>query len=618
MPDAASLKLAFQFHAAGQLAQAEARYRELLAADPDNAEALHLLGMLAHQTGRADEAIALLRRAVALAPAAAVYRCNLAGMLGKVGDNEAAAEQAHEALRLRPDFPEAHNNLGVALESLGRPAEAAAEFRQAIRLRPGYAEAFHHLGNAMRKLGRPDDAVTGHRQAIRLRPDYAAAWGGLATALAEQGRLEEMLAAIRREAELGPDSAASHSSLLYALHYDPAYGPERLFAEHQQWDRRHGDPLRQHIRPHDNDRDPRRRLRIGYVSPDFRNHTVPRFFEPALAFRDRDRFEVYCYSDVTRPDAVTQRLRGLADCWRETARVSHDVLAEQVRRDRIDILVDLRGHGSDNRLPVFARRPAPVQVTMVGYFDTTGLSAMDYRITDAVQDPPGESDRFHTEKLERLPRTCWCYRPDDDAPEVTPPPLERNGRVTFGCLNKVIKVTPELATLWARILANVPHSRLLLPVAGADEGGAVRSLLARHGLPPGRVDTPPKAAARPEYLSRYGQVDVALDTFPFNGITTTCDGLWMGVPAVTLSGATSVSRAGASILEAAGLGELVARTGEQYVTIATELAADADRLRELRAGMRERVSGGALADGHGHAAALGAAYGRMWDTYCQG
>jgi predicted O-linked N-acetylglucosamine transferase (SPINDLY family) len=330
-----------------------------------------------------------------------------------------------------------------------------------------------------------------------------------------------------------------------------------------------------------------------------------------LECHDRDRFEVFCYSDVRQPDATTSRLRAIGHAWRETAALSDEALDRLIRDDRIDILVDLRGHAAGNRMMLFARKPAPVQATMIGYFDTTGLPTMNWRVTDAWMDPPGETEQFHTGRLARLPESCWCYRPDDDAPEVMEPPVVRKGYVTFGSLNKLIKVTEPCARLWAAVMEDVPRSRLVLS-APTDMWTATRERLARWGIPADRIDFLDKVRERADYLRRFSDIDIALDTFPFNGITTTCDGLWMGVPAVSLSGGTSVSRAGRSILSGVGLGRQAASDATGFVAAAAALALDPDRLREVRRGLRQRMAASVLTNRALFTERLEAAYHEAW------
>lgn len=611
-----SLSEAIQFLNAGNLAQAEAACRLHVGANPIDPKGLHLLGSIRLRRGYPAEAVELLIRAVRSSPQTPHLRVDLAAALGAIGKHADALSHLLEALKVTGNIAELHNNLGVTLEALERIVEAEAAYRTAIRLKRDYPEAHHNLGNALRKLGDFAQAAASYREALRLRPNYAKVYDGLAACHAELGELDETIACYRRMMELDPTNPGARSALLYSLHYHPNYGPPEHFHEASEWGRRFCEPLKSQIRPHENDRSPDRKLRIGYFSPDFREHTPPKFITAALQYHDREGFEIFCYSDVTtaQEDAITARLKMLVENWRNTAAMSDTDLEKLIRDDRIDILVDLRGHAAGNRMPLFARKPAPVQVNMVGYFDTTGLSAIDYRITDEWMDPPGQTEQYYVEKLVRLPHTCWCYTADDDSPEVSEPPAIRNGYVTFGSLSKIIKITPACAAMWAGVLKAVPTSRLLL-AAASDTADEVLSRLARIGLPPERIQIAAKTRSRREYLERYDQIDIVLDTFPFNGITTTCDGLWMGVPHVSVAGNTSVSRAGKSILRAADLCELAAEIPEAFVRVTTALANDRDRLRELRLGMRDRLLKSALMNHLAFAANLDAAYRRMWQVW---
>jgi len=449
-----------------------------------------------------------------------------------------------------------------------------------------------------------DEAAAAHRHAVALRPAYADALAALGNVLMEQGLSEEGVDCLRRAAELAP-AAAAGSALLYTMHYLAGRHEPELSAAHIAWAARYAEPLGRDIAPHENDPSPERRLRVGYVSPDFRDHTVPRFFEPALDRHDRSRFEVVCYNDTHTPDATTRRLQPKADIWRETRGMPHAALADLVRQDRIDILVDLRGHAGDNRMLLFARRPAPVQVSMVGYFNTTGQSAIGYRITDALQDPFGCTAAFHAESLVRLEAGCWCYRPDDPCPPVTPLPATRAGRVTFASLNKLAKVSDPCARLWARVLEAVPGSRLVLAVTGGEAGNrSARQRLQSLGIPADRLELLDKARSRADYLGRFGSIDIALDPLPFCGITTTCDALWQGVPTVSLAGDTPVSRAGLSILSATGLADWVAETPAEYVRIAARAAAGLPALAALRAKLRSHVAASPLTNAALHTSQL--------------
>jgi len=628
------LHAATSAHRAGRFADAEAGYRQVLAGAPGNAAALHGLGVLCQQTGRPAEAIDLLRKAVEAAPSwaggstllAAGCRSSLAAALGMQGRHAEAAELLREALRLEPRSAVIWSNLGLALRRLGDAAGAARAYRQAADLAPDDAEAPDRLGAALRAAGRLPGAVAAHREAIRRRPDYAQAQHNLATALADLGRAEESAECFRRLAELRPDSPGAGSDLLLSLHNLDGVEAARMFQEHVKWAQRHAAPLYLGAGAHEVPHAADRRLRVGYVSPHFREYPAARFFEPLLAGHDRRSFTLFCYSDVARPDAVTARLRAYGDAWRDIAGLADDRVRQLVRQDRIDILVDLAGHLANTRLPLFARKPAPVQVSYLGYPDTTGVRTIDYRITDEWHDPfdsaqdapPGTSEAYHTEELIRLPRSCWSYVPGDDLPPAGGLPAASTGGITFGVMNRLVKVTPRMMALWGRILAAVPHSRLMVLVArGVEAEPSVCERFGAAGIDTGRLVF---VAHRPrrEYLELFNQVDVGLDTLPYAGMTTTCDGLWMGVPTVTLAGQAHVSRTGVSLLSAVGLPELIARTQEQYIETAVGLASDLPRLAALRARLREQVERSALADGAGLAAAIEAAYRDMWHKWCAG
>ncbi len=374
-------------------------------------------------------------------------------------------------------------------------------------------------------------------------------------------QLDEAIAAYRQAVALKPDFVKAHSNLVFTLHYHPGYEAQTIAEEHRRWDRQHAEPLRQFMLPHVNDRNSDRRLRIGYVSPDFRDHAVGRFLLPLLAHQDRQHFEVYAYSQVRVHDAMTELFRSQVNQWRSTVSLSDEQLAGLVRQDQIDILVDLAGHSAGGRLLVFARKPAPVQITWLGYPNSTGLNTMDYRITDAFADPPGLGDALYSEQLVRLPQTNWVYHP----PENGPPPRPGSARapdrrplvapVTFGCFNNFAKVTDPMLVLWGRILQAVPGSRLLLKAQGLGSQSARQrtlELFSNGGIDPGRLELRGFAPGRGAHLALYNRVDIALDPFPYHGTTTTCEALWMGVPVITLAGETHVSRVGVSLLSNMG------------------------------------------------------------------
>jgi protein O-GlcNAc transferase len=431
------------------------------------------------------------------------------------------------------------------------------------------------------------------------------------------GLFDEACATFRRALEVQPDSPVIHSNLIYDLHFRFADDREMLAREHQRWYERHALPLERFSRPHDNDPDSQRRLRVGYVSPNFARHPVGRFLLPLLECHDHRQFEIFCYASVAAPDELTERLRGHADHWREVGGLSDEQLAELIREERIDLLVDLAAHLAQNRLLAFARKPAPVQVTYLAYCSTTGLRSIDYRLSDPFMDPPGEPTSYYAEETVRLPETYWCYRPDQNLAPPGPLPALATGQVTFGCLNSFWKVTPSTLSAWRELLRTVPGSRLLLHARPGAHRDRVRQFFAEGAVDPARVAFVGYLSVA-EYFLVYERIDVGLDPFPYAGGTTTCDALWMGVPVVSLAGKAPLSRAGLGVLTNAGLPELVAGTPGEYARVAAMLAGDLPRLAALRAGLRERLHRSPLTDAPRFARNVEAAYRMMWRRWCAG
>jgi len=518
---------------------------------------------------------------------------------------------------LKPDFAEAHNNLGNVLRRQGRLGESITACRRALELKPDFASAHNNLGSALKDLGQLDEAVACYRRAIELRPDFTEAHNNLGNAWKDQGQIDEALSCYRRAVEAKPDFVHTHCNLLYTLHFSPTCDTATLYAELRRFNDRFARPLAAAIQPHVNDRTPDRPLRVGYVSPDFRKHPVGRFLLPLLEAHDRRQYEIWCYASVELRDEITARCQAAASVWRDVTALSDEKLAAAVRDDGIDILVDLTMHMAHSRLCVFARKPAPVQVTYLAYCGTTGLDAMDYRLTDPYLDPPGGDRRFYSEQSVCLPETYWCYHPMTEAPPPGELPARAAGYVMFGSLNNFCKFNPATLTAWCRLLAAVPDARLLLHAAQGSHRERTRELFSEQGVSPERlkfVDFMPAA----QYFRVYQQIDVALDPFPYGGGTTTCDALWMGVPVVSLAGMMAVGRGGLSILSNVGLPELVAHDLDQYVQIAAGLAADLPRLAELRATLRERMQQSPLMDAPRFARNVEAAYRTMWRRWCAG
>lgn len=600
----------------GQLEPAAAALAEALRRQPDYFDAELALASVLQTLGRRDESLARFDALVVRYPNSAQLHCARGAGYQVAGDLHEAADCYRRAIELNPRYAEAHYNLGTALRDMDRDLEAIGQYQAATQCNPRMRIAWSNLANTLLGIVRPDEAEVAARQAVALQPRSHMALGNLATALQMQGDMDGAIAAFRQAVAVNPDDYGNHSNLIYTLNFHPGYDAAALFAEHRAWAARHAEPLTAVAAPHIVDRDAERRLRIGYVSAHFRHHAVAFFSEPLLAAHDREQFEIYCYADLQRPDETSARFRAHADVWRETTALPHERLAEMIREDRIDILVDLAGHIGGNRLLAFARKPAPIQVTYLGYQNTTGMSAMDYRLTDAHADPVGETDRWYTERLVRLPSYFFCFAPPQSSPPVGPLPAQRKGHLTFASLNHIHKLTAENFRVWARILGRVPDSRLLvLAYAPGVLERNVRNLMAAEGIDPARVEVVNKRP-RYDYLQMHNEIDLALDTFPFNGHTTVCDALWMGVPSIMLEGGSYASRFGGSTLLGVGLGEFIARSLDEYVELAVSWAIKREPLAELRSGLRERLLRSPLVDARRFAREVEAAYRQMWRTWC--
>jgi len=641
-------------HDKRQWGEAIAAYRQAITLQPNFPDAYNNLGNTLHDKGQLDEAIAAYRQAIALQPnfPDAYYNLGIA-LYGKALLDEAITSY-RQAIALRPHYPEAYSNLGNALTDQGQLDEAIAAYRQAIALKPNYPEAHSNLGAALQGKGQLEEAIAVHRQTIALKTDFSEAHRNLASALMDQGQLDEAIAACRQALALKADSSQAHSGLIFTLHYHPGHDAETIGEEQRLWSQQHAAALKQFIEPHANDPNPTRRLRIGYVSPDLRDHVLVRYMMPLFEYHDRAQFELICYSGVRRPDERTARFLSLANRWRSTVGLGDQQVAELIRKDGVDILVDLSQHMAGNRLLVFARRPAPVQVSYGGYPGSTGLEAIEYRISDrwlesesgidagrTSQDIPQEmqvagcrlqddSERnFHPASCILHPASAfspservflldsfWCYDPRGMEVAVNELPAREKGQVTFGCLNNFCKVNDRVLALWARVLGRVEGSRLLLLSPAGSHREPTLAMLRQLGVEGSRVEF---VAPRPrcEYLEWYHRIDIVLETFPYNGHTTSLDAFWMGVPVPALVGALPVGRAGLSHLMNLGLPELVARSEEEYVNRVVELAGDLPRLAELRATLRERMKASVLMDAPRYARNIEAAYHAMWRQWCQ-
>ncbi|MEX0676317.1 MAG: tetratricopeptide repeat protein [Pirellulales bacterium] len=608
--------LGFALLAEGQLPQSQASLEKAAQLAPDNAEVYFRLGRCLHVQNKLLDAIACYQKVARLQADSHAAHYQLGCAYQARGQLDHAATHYTKALELAPRLAEAHYNLAIVRRDQGRPQEALIGFKNALECDSDMVDAHLSLANLYMTNEQPDEAATAARRASELRPESASAAAHLARALQLQGDMQGSIAAFRRIVELDPGDAAAHSNWIYALNADPAVDAQALAAEHRAWAERHAEPLTAAARPHSRDRTPEKRLRIGYLSPHFREHAVSFFSLPLLAAHDHGAFEVFCYADSNLSDQITERFRQSADHWRPIAGLTDSAAADLVREDAVDILVDLAGHIGENRLLIFARKPAPIQVTYLGYQNTTGMSAMDYRLSDAHADPPG-TDAFYSEKLVRLPRSFFCYAPPEPSPEVNPLPALEAGGVTFGWLNSMMKMTPEAIRTWAKILTAVPGSRLIVLAyrPGVFEQ-RVREAMTRFEVDPARVEIV-RWCGQDEYLRLHHRIDLALDSFPLNGHTTVSNALWMGVPSVVREGTTYASRFGGTALINLGLDDLIARSSDDYVRIASGLAGDLPRLAEMRCGLRARMSASPLMDAAGFARYVEHGYRQMWRAWCR-
>lgn len=518
-----------------------------------------------------------------------------------------------EIIRIQPNSHDAHYHLGCALLFQDKRQEASTIFQRAIQLKPDHALTHMQLGHLSVS---PAEAMEHYRRAAQLQPGFADAHAAVGVALVSCGQVTEAVSNFRRALQLNPKLYRVHSDLLFAMNYSPLYDAVAIFSEHTRWGQIHTLPA---VSAYANTPVPDRRLRVGYVSPDLREHSVAYFFEPLLARHSPDQVETFCYAEVARPDAITRGLQSLSGHWHTTSGMSDHELAERIRADRIDILVDLAGHSSNNRLLTFSAKPAPVQITYLGYPNTTGLPTMDYRLTDVWADPPGETERFHTEKLVRLSRGFLCYLPPSSAPPVTPLPAATQGPITFCSYNNLPKVTPEVVTLWAELLRALPDARLVLKnysLSDLRTREHYLRLFGAHGITADRLVIRGRHDSMTEHLGSYGEIDIALDTFPYNGTTTTCEALWMGVPVVTLAGDRHASRVGASLLSQIELYSLIARSPDEYIRIASNLASNHDELAQLRTELRNRMFHSSLCNAKSFVDDLEHAYRTLWENWC--
>jgi protein O-GlcNAc transferase len=640
------------FRATGDLDGAVASYRRALELEPRNASAQCNLGVVFFDRGDLPAATEAFRKALEIDPNAVDALINLGAALGDGGDFEQAIEQYEKALSINPRHPEAWNNLagayrktrafdksqaalqkaialrpndasyhaslGNILRDQGKAAQAKDAFFKAIELDSDAADAHNNLGTIFKDQNELERAITSFRAAITVRPDFTEALANLGNTYKEGGQVDQALDAYGQAINTADSISEVRSGYLLCLNYSTKPSPAEVFFEHKKWAQCHAHDLARDPSSYSNDRNPARPLRVGYISPDLHTHSVAFFIEALLSAHSPDAVQIICFADIPRPDAMTERLQRHGHEWRDIFGKSDSEVALEVRRENIDILVDLSGHTARNRLLAFARKPAPVQVSYLGYCNTSGLSAMDYRLTDHIADPE-DADDFYTEQLVRLPRCFLGYTPVADAPDIAPLPAATNDHITFGSFNNIAKVTPEVIAVWAAILSAVPNSRMLLKFKALQDPPTRERIAAAfegNGIARDRITFAGRLPTKLEHLTMYGGMDVALDPFPYNGTTTTCEALWMGVPVIALKGQRHAGRVGASLLSAVGLDELIAPSIDAYIAKAVQLAADRHVMAALRKSLRDRMAASALCDATGLARAVEGAYRGMWRKWC--
>jgi predicted O-linked N-acetylglucosamine transferase (SPINDLY family) len=599
------------YRRAGRLAEAAEQFRACVAVDPRHANALFNLGVVSATLGRLTDAEAAFRAAAAAEAKPGEARLRLGDILVRMGRPAEGVAEFRQYADAHPTDPRGLYNLALGLANAGTPGDAADLLHKALKLKPDYAEAHNALGLALELLGRKDDAAHHYEEAVKHKPDLADAWSNLGVNLAEQGRGEDAVAALRQSIGHRPTAPAIHSNLLLLLNYSSRVTPEQVRDEHRAWAERFTTPVQPRPAPHP-PHDPDRKLRVGYVSCDYRDHPVAGLIEILLRHHDRDRFEVFAYPAVQRPEATTERLKELADHWRPIVGVSDSDAADRIHEDQIDVLVDLGGHTAGNRLIAFACRPACVQVSLFGYPNTTGMAAMDYRVTDAVSDPPGATDSLYVEKPLRLPEVPWAYLPPADAPPDSPLPALSRRQFTFGCLNNSAKISDACLDAWADLLKTVAGTRLIL-MAGQSAAGLRRltDRFVKAGVLRERVQLVHRLP-RDRYFEQYHEIDLALDPFPYNGGVTTCDAMWMGVPVLTVAGTTYAARQGVMMNLALGLDEFIAPTASDLAPLSKGWMARRPQLADIRAGLRERLQSSPLCDGPRYVRHLEAALRQAW------
>ncbi len=602
-----------------QLQEAKSLFMRIAAVETRDAEVWYSLGMVSGALDAFDEAEKYFRRATEIRNDYGEAYFHLGRALQAQKKYRDSATSFEAAIAADPENAAAHHHLGMTFYVLGELDRSETALLKAILLDPDNLEPYFLLASQYQRIGRMNDTVSLYKEILNRNPNLPSAHNNLALVMQHQGIFAEAIKHYRIALELKSSRLDVHSNFVLCSNFVPKFTDSEIAEIH----RNYGDSANRIVTPgsdYQNIPDPDRRLRIGYVSPNLCMHSVAYFFEPLLAGHDAIDFEIFCYADVSNPDSVTERLRGTSAHWRDVHNKNNDTFTDLIRKDSIDILVDLAGHTAGNRLLAFAGKPAPIQVSYLGYPNTTGLASMDYRIVDQWTDPPGQGDEWYTEELIRLPRPFVCYQPSSSIPDVEPSPAQKNGFVTFGSFNNLAKMNRQVLDTWADILNAVPDSRIVLknkPLRDSSVTDRIYAHFLSRGITEDRVATVGSEPLWLDHIRKYHQVDIVLDTFPYNGTTTTCEALTMGVPVITVCGERHSARVGTSLLNGCGLSELVGMSVDNYRGIAITLAGDSDRLAYYRESLREKLFQSPLCDGIALARAIENAYRNMWARWCR-
>ncbi len=575
------LELAMLNRKMGLKLEAEQCLQHILSIEPNNHNALGEYGSLLYAQGKRREAIHVFNKAVLSAPNESEFHYQLATAYLEQGQFDLAISAYRQTIAIKPNHKPALNNLSAILTNHGQTGEAIKLLRQSLKIEPN---AYH--------------------MSINLARSY------LFT-----GDAEKALNLLEQATRQYPDDTISYSKYLLCCNYTADTDLEKVFSAHTTWQSRSRVQSGTYM-PHDNSVDKKRPLRIGYLSPDLRNHSVAYFLEPILLNHNTRDFHITCYADVKNPDDTSKKLALICNSWNIVANLNDEQLCEKINNDQIDILVDLAGHTGNNRMPVFAQKPAPIAVSYLGYPNTSGLDTIDYRLTDAIADPPGLTDRYYSEKLVRLPNGFLCYHPPEKAPDIL---IRDNGRnIVFGSFNNLAKLTPKVIEVWAKILATVTNSRLLLKsrsTADPYTRSRLIGLFQQQGINQNQLILQGHINGNMDHLNMYNQIDIALDTFPYNGTTTTCESLWMGVPVITLCGNIHASRVSASLLSQLNLDEFIAEDVKGYVDKAIKYSSMPDLLDQLRSELRSTMRRSTLLNGKLFTKNIEVAYTEFWRHY---